>query len=192
MNRKKVLIIVIISILILLGISIFIIFSKRVDREYEIITEKEYNYWLLKQDDRYGVINKYGDIILEPEYDQIDIPNRDKAIFVTYKDENKKVLNHKSEEIFEGKDISAIEIVDYNEEDDENLCDTSRLKYFENNKYGMIDLDGNKITDPIYDEIISLPGKYGEYRVSKEEKYGVISNKGVEDRKSTRLNSSHN
>ncbi len=180
MNRKKVLIIVIISILILLGISIFIIFSKRVDREYEIITEKEYNYWLLKQDDRYGVINKYGDIILEPEYDQIDIPNRDKAIFVTYKDENKKVLNHKSEEIFEGKDISAIEIVDYNEEDDENLCDTSRLKYFENNKYGMIDLDGNKITDPIYDEIISLPGKYGEYRVSKEEKYGVISNKGVE------------
>lgn len=180
MNRKKVLVIIIAFILILIGIIIFIILNKKTDREYEIITEKEYNYWILNVDDKYGVINKYGDVILEPEYDQIDIPNRDKAIFITYKDENKKILNHKLEEIFQGRDISAIEIIDYDEEDDENLCDTSRLKYFENNKYGIADLDGNKITEPIYDEIISLPGKYGEYRVLKEEKYGVISNRGIE------------
>ena len=155
MDRKKVLVIIA-FILILIGIITFIIFNKKTDREYEIITEKEYNYWLLNVDDKYGVINKYGDVILEPEYDQIDIPNRDKAIFITYKDENKKILNHKSEEIFKDRDISAIEIIDYDEEDDENLCDTSRLKYFENNKYGLADLEGNKITEPIYDEIISF------------------------------------
>ena len=39
---------------------------------------------------------------------------------------------------------------------------------------------GNKITEPLYDEIISLPGKYGEYRVKKDDKYGVLSTKGVE------------
>ena len=42
-----------------------------------------------------------------------------------------------------------------------------------------MDFSGNKITEPIYEEIISLPGKYGEYRVKKDGKYGVISNKGI-------------
>ena len=179
MGNKKVLVIVL-GIILVVIIAIFAIVNvvTKKDREYEIIVEKELNYWLLNIDEHYGVIDKTGKIIIEPEYDRIDIPNRDKAIFVTYKEDLKNIVNEKNESIYKDIDVSAIEIIDEN--DEENTFDTSRLKYVENGKYGLLDFSGKKITEAKYDEIISLTDKYGEYRVKKDNKYGVLSNKGVE------------
>lgn len=179
MDRKKVLIAIIAVILIIAIIVVSIIIFTKKDRNYDVMIEKEHIYYLLNIDDKYGVINRNGEIILEPEYDKIEIPNSDKDVFITYKNEDIEVLNKNSEKLFNNLEVFAIEAtVDYNE--DEIELDTTRLKYKENNKYGLIDFEGNKTTEPLYDEIISLPGKYGEYRVKNDNKYGVISNKGVE------------
>ena len=181
MNKKKVLIIIAICLIIIIGIIVFFMLKKKVDRTYDVIYETEYNYFLLNIDDYYGVVSKSGKVILEPEYDEIDIPNRSYPIFVTYRGEDVKVYNDKKEEIFKDEDVTTIEVDDQNVDDNiEVTNDTTRLKYEVSEKYGLMDFSGNKITDAIYEEIISLPGKYGEYRVKKDGKYGVISNKGIE------------
>lgn len=54
----------------------------------------------------------------------------------------------------------------------------SVLTYQENGKYGVIDFEGKKITDAIYDSIESLLYKEGCLIVKQEEKYGVINIKG--------------
>lgn len=179
MNKKKLLIIIIICLIVIVGIVAFFISKNKVDRTYEVIYETEYNYFLLNVDDYYGVISRSGDIVLEPEYDEIDIPNRFYPIFVTYRGEEVIVYNDKKEELFKDEDVTTIDVDDQNIDDDIDVTnDTTRLKYEVAEKYGLMDFSGNKITEPIYEEIISLPGKYGEYRVKKDGKYGVISNKG--------------
>lgn len=179
MDKKKILIAVIgIILLIAIIITVVIIFNKK-DRDYEILNESKHTYFLLHIDDKYGVVDRNGNIIIDPEYENIEIPNTDIGLFITYKENKKEILNEKSENIYNNIDVSVIEVSsDYNE--DSIQADTTRLKYKENNLYGLIDFNGNKITEPLYDEIISLPGKYGEYRVKKDNKYGVLSPKGVE------------
>lgn len=56
----------------------------------------------------------------------------------------------------------------------------SVLKYEKNGKYGLVDLEGNRITKPIYEEIASVKDKEGEILAKKKGKYGVLNNKGVE------------
>ena len=179
MDKKKILIVILtIILLVAIIITAVIIFNKK-DRDYEILQEGKHTYFLLNINDKYGVLDRNGNIIIEPEYDNIEIPNTDYGVFIAYKEDDKKILNENSEEILNNIDASVIEVSsDYNE--DETDFDTSRLKYKENNLYGLLDFNGNKITEPLYDEIISLPGKYGEYRVKKDDKYGVLSTKGVE------------
>lgn len=179
MDKKKILIVLLAIVLLITIIVISIIIFNKKDRGYEILTESNNTYFLLNIDDKYGILDRNGNVVIEPEYDNIEIPNTDYGVFITYKGDTKEILNEKSEKIYINMDISAIEVSsDYNEDDTD--LDTSRLKYKENNLYGLIDLSGNKVTEPLYDEIISLPGKYGEYRVKKDNKYGVISTKGVE------------
>ena len=96
---------------------------------------------MLNINDKYGVLDRNGNIIIEPEYDNIEIPNTDYGVFIAYKENDKKILNENSEEILNNIDASVIEVSsDYNE--DETDFDTSRLKYKENNLYGLLDFNG--------------------------------------------------
>ena len=52
------------------------------------------------------------------------------------------------------------------------------LKYQENGKYGLINLEGKKIGKANYDEIEGLPYKEGELLVKQNDKYGVINING--------------
>ena len=52
------------------------------------------------------------------------------------------------------------------------------LKYKANGKYGLINLKGEKLTKPIYQDIQTLEYKQGMLLVKKDEKYGVINLKG--------------
>lgn len=52
------------------------------------------------------------------------------------------------------------------------------LRYKSNNLYGLIDLDGNIISEAIYDEISSLVDKPGALLVKKDEKYGILNSDG--------------
>lgn len=180
MKKSNVVKIVIGCIVILLIIGIISIIALTNNKQTIDIEE---NYLLLKQDNRYGVIDKNGSIIIEPQYEMIQIPNPEKPVFVCLFDYNNdtmeyktKVLNDKMEQIYTTfSDINAIQIKNNTEK---YSYQTQVLKYKENDKYGILSIDGKKITDAKYDEIESVAYKTNVLAVKQNDKYGVINTKG--------------
>lgn len=58
------------------------------------------------------------------------------------------------------------------------MYEKTTLKYKKDDKYGIINLDGKKITNAIYEEIDTLQYKEGELLVKKDGKYGIINING--------------
>lgn len=176
--KKRYVIIIIIAILMLIaiaGIGIYNIVIKN-GKNYEIEEVRQYNYFVLRQENQYGVIDRKGNTIIAPEYSEIKIPNPEKAVFVCYQEENKKVLNDKKEEILtEYSDVQPIRLENVS---GDLMYEKSILKYNQDGKYGLISLEGKKVTNAIYDEISNLPYKEGELLVKQNDKYGVINMKG--------------
>lgn len=179
MNKKWIVVICFVFILII-GIfagSSFLSRKKGLDRDYDILKVTEYKYYLLKVDKKYGVIKKDGTVIVEPMYDEVQIPNQDIDVFVLKEDRIYKVVNEKNERIL--TDIEGVCAVEGKNSEGDIVFNSTVLKYCINNKYGLVDFSGVKITDALYDEISSLSDKNGEILVKNNEKYGVINVKGV-------------
>lgn len=68
---------IIISTLVFLGYNLI----KRVKKEYKVEEIKQYEYFVLKQNELFGVIDKKGNTIISPEYNEVKIPNPRKASF---------------------------------------------------------------------------------------------------------------
>ena len=176
---KKVLIAII--IVLALGIGIFFavgaINSSNKRYELETIKEEDYKYFAVYTEEKYGVIDETGKMIIKNEYSDIIIPNPTKAVFICQKSDNtKQVLNEKGENILqEFKNVSAIET---NGAHSSWPYEKSVLKYEEDGKFGLINYDGKAITKPIYEEIASVKYKEGEILAKRNGKYGVINNKG--------------
>lgn len=168
----------IIIAIIVVSIIAFITYKFIVNnnKKYEIAEVKQYNYFLLKQNNLYGVIDKKGNIIINAQYDDIKIPNPEKGIYVCYKDDTVKVLNESKEEIL--NQYEKVEAIKLKNVSGDLIYEKSVLKYLENGKYGLIDYEGKKVTKAIYDEIESLPYKEGELIVKQNDKYGIINIKG--------------
>lgn len=176
--KKRYIIILTIAILIIIAIASVIIYNIIVEngKSYEIEQIKEYNYFILKQNDVYGVMDKKGNIVITPEYSQVKIPNPERAIFVCYQGDKSKVLNENKEEILtQYNDVQPIRLKNIASD---LMYEKTVLRYAKNRKYGLISLEGKEISKPIYDEIDSLPYKEGELLVKQDEKYGVINIKG--------------
>lgn len=184
LNYKKIIVIIII-VLIILALS-FVIFNviNNYRRDYQTVTTIEYNYYKLYSDKKYGVINTKGECIIQPEYDDIIIPNPSKPVFICIYDYNRtteeykeKILNDKGEEIFTQYDsVSAIPVTGII---GEIPYEKMVLSYEKEGKFGLIDFDGKEVTTNKYEEILSVPYKEGELLVKENGKYGVINNKGV-------------
>lgn len=177
MKRKFIIrniIIVILLIAVIVGVSYYYINQN--SKKYEIAKVEQYNYFVLKQDDLSGVIDRNGNKIIETEYDDVKIPNPEKAIFICYKNNETKVLNANKEEIL--KDDKVVEPIRLKNIASDLMYEKSVLKYCKDGKYGLINFEGKEITKPIYDEIDSLPYKEGELLVKQNNKYGVINIKG--------------
>ena len=58
------------------------------------------------------------------------------------------------------------------------MYEKTTLEYSKDGKYGIISIDGKKITNAIYEDIDTLQFKEGELLVKKNGKYGVINIKG--------------
>ncbi len=177
MNKKSIFLICVIAIVIVIIITFFVISKKRTEnRNYDLLQVSEYKYYTLKVEDNYGVIKRDGNVLIEPQYDEVQIPNQDRDVFIVKEDDKYIVFNEKNEQIFkETPDVSAIEGKD---DAEEVIYNNTVLKYMENGLYGLISLDGEKITKPLYEEITSLKDKYGEILVKKDGKYGVVNVKG--------------
>ena len=94
---KKILIIIIVLLLIICGL----IAVKNKKYEYKIEKIDEYNYYIYKEDTKYGVIDKDGNIIIKANYTNIIIPNPKKDVFVCYNNEQSEILNSSNTKTFE-------------------------------------------------------------------------------------------
>ena len=177
MKKKNIITIIILIIIIAIIVGIFIykgIMEK--EKEYNIAEVNKYNYFSLKENEKFGVIDNQGNIIIEPQYDDVKIPNPEKNVFICYEGQTTKVMNDKKEQIYtEYNNITPLVLKNVSTD---LRYKKSVLKYEEDGKYGLISLEGKKITNPIYEEIDTLQYKEGEFVIKKDNKYGIMNING--------------
>lgn len=177
MKKKSIITIIILIIIIAIIAGIFIyrnVLEK--EKQYNIEEISEYNYFVLRENEKFGVIDKQGNTIIEAIYDDVKIPNPGKAVFICYEGQNTKVMNQNKEQIYtEYSNITPLILKNVST----NLrYEKSVLKYEKDGKYGIISIDGKKITNPVYEEIDTLQYKEGEFVIKKDNKYGVMNMNG--------------
>lgn len=180
-KKKKIFITVaVICIILLCFIGIFFLVKhfKNKNKEYELEKITSWKYFTIVENNKMGVIDNKGNVIIEPNYNTIQIPNPTKDVFICINDDETKVVNEKGEESFKNfEEVSAIQL---KELATEIPFEKSILKYKENEKYGLVNFEGKKITEAIYENIENLPYKEGELLVENNGKYGVINMLGKE------------
>ena len=184
MKKKKLIIIgILILIIIAIVVSLIIYFSNRAKYVFDVEYVSNIEYNTVEVDNKYGVIDRKGNIVIEPTYNVIQIPNPSKPVFIcmsNYNTETKeyetKVLNDRKEQVITG--YSNIQAIPANSTADNIPFENTVLRYKKNDKYGLISLDGKEITDAIYDEISSVTYKEGMLLVKQDGKYGVINING--------------
>lgn len=175
-NKKALVILMIIILVIIIGTYFIIKNIQKENRKYKIESISEYKYFVVKENEQYGVIDNKGNKIIETKYKDVKIPNPEKSIFVCYEENRTKILNEKNEEIF--TQYENIEPLRLKNISGNLMYEKSILKYSKNGKYGIINFEGKKLTKPIYEEIDTFQYKEGELLVKKDGKYGVINIKG--------------
>lgn len=178
MKKKYIIGSVVVCIIIAIAAGIVYHMVVENEKKYEVAQVKQYNYFVLKQDNLNGVIDKKGNTIIPANYDDIKILNPEKAVFICYQGDSIKVLNETKQEIL--TEYEKVEPIRLKNIASNLMYEKSVLTYLENEKYGLIDFSGKKLTKAIYDEITGLPYKEGELLVKKDEQYGVINIKGKE------------
>lgn len=186
MNKKKLIITVFIIVTVAIICTVLAIyFRKRAKYVYDIEQVSHIEYNTINVDNRYGVIDGKGNIIIDPNYDVIQIPNPAKPIFVCmseYNTETKeyktKVLNDKKEQILTG--YESVQAIPTETTADGVPFEKTVLKYKKDGKYGIVNIEGKEITKPIYDEISAIPYKEGMLIVRQADKKGIININGVQ------------
>ena len=172
---KKIIICIFVGLVIIIGI---VLVKNQYNHKYDYKIEEisDFKYYIYKDNNQYGVIDSTGKTVIEANYNNVIIPNPSRSVFVCYLNEKAEILNEKKEKLFnQYEDIEPIKL--------KNVASTlayekSVLKYKKDNKYGLIDFDGNVITNNIYDSIENLQPTEGKFLVKKNNKAGVIDLKG--------------
>ena len=165
-------------------VIMFIFIIRNVFKQREKVT-KNYQYFSLYAQNKWGVINQDGEIVINPSYQEmIIIPDKTKDVFICTYDINEedgtyktKALNKKNEEIFTQYDqIQVLENID----DDDNIWyEKNVLKVMKNGRYGLIDLNGKKLLDCEYDEINVMKGIENSLLIKKDGYVGLVNNAGT-------------
>ncbi len=182
LNVKKVIAVIVAIIVIIMFI---IAINKLLDSNNtnEIISVK--SYYPVYTNEKWGVINSNGEIVIEPTMDEmIVIPDNKTDLFICNYDINyenntykTKVINSKNEEKFNEYDlVEAIGNVD--KSSNTTWYEEKILKVKKDNKYGLIDYQGKIILDTIYDQIYALEGIKNSIIIVKENKLGLCDNTG--------------
>ena len=179
-NKKGIILLIVALILIIavvVGIVIFIN-NQRYNYELSEIQDGEFQYYKLEKDGKYGVIDRNGNVIIEPTYASIDIPNPTVGLFIKSDDnQNYSAINENGEDIL--TEYDSVEAISINSITSNVPYEKSVLKYKQNNLYGLIDFEGNKITENIYNSITNIDYKEGNLKVEQNGSYGVINIKGT-------------
>ena len=165
MKKKIIIITIIIAAILATAIYFGVKNIQEENKKYEIAQITEYKYFVSKENEKYGVIDVNGKTVIDSKYDDVKIPNPEKAVFVCYEGDNTKVLNDKGEEIYtQFQNVKPLRLKNILSD---LMYEKTTLEYSENGKYGIIDINGKKITNAIYDEIETLQFKEGELLVKK-------------------------
>lgn len=182
LNIKKVVaVILVIAVIVMFVITI----KKLVDT-----TDKEYtkntamSYFPVFSNNKWGVINSFGENIVQTSYDEmIIVPNNKKPVFIvmdTVDYENKtyttKVLNDKNKELF--TEYELVEAIDNYDKNNNIWYEENVLKVKKDGKYGLIDYEGKILISCLYDDIYSLKGTSNSIIIKKDDKLGLVDCKG--------------
>ena len=179
--KKKIIIPIILFLLIIIGLLLYFFvkkIKKKENRDYQIEQITDYKYFVSKSQDsqKFGVIDTNGNVVIDEQYDDVQIPNPSKAVFICINGDSSKVFNSEAQEIYtEFGEISTLRLKNTSSD---LIYEKSVLKYEQNGKFGLIGIDGKKLTEPIYDSIDTLQYKEGELIVKQNDKYGIINQKG--------------
>ena len=147
------------------------------------IEDIQKRYFSAYENGKWGIIDQTGNIVISTSYDEmLVVPNTKKDIFIyaydidetteTYKT---KAINAKKESLFLDYDkVEAIENYDVKQ----NFWYEDVLRVQKEGKYGLINLDGQQLTNCEYDSINSLKTVEGNFIVTKDGKCGICNNKG--------------
>ena len=181
LNMKKVFAVILAIIVFIMFICIIQgILTK--DKEQGKITSKD--YIAIFQDNKWGVMDSNGDIVIDPSYEEmIAIPNRKNDVFLCIYDVNyetgeyqTKALNGKNEEIF--TQYEQVEAIANKDESHSMWYEDNVLKVKKDGKYGIINLTGKQLTPCEYDEITAIEMIKNVLRVKKDGKVGVVDKEG--------------
>lgn len=184
MKKKNIMIIIMVAIIIVaIGVLTSMYLNQKAKYTYQIEKVTQIDYNIINEEDRYGVIDKNGKVVIEAKYDIIQIPNPAKPIFIcmsNYDTEKKeyqtKVLNEKAEQLYIG--YESIQAIPTETTADGIPFEKSVLKYKENGKFGLLGMDGKKVTEAIYDSLSAIKYKEGMFLVKQEDKVGIINMNG--------------
>ena len=124
--------------MILVALASFVIYRQTVGngKNYEIEPIKEYHYFVLKQNDLYGVMDRKGNTIIPPAYSEVMIPNPQRAVFICHQGEVSKILNEQNEEIL--TQFNKAQSIRLQNITSDLMYEKSVLKYEKDGKYGLV------------------------------------------------------
>ena len=93
---------IIIAVILIVLIIVFIIIRSNNSNELDVYRNIEYNYFAMYSiENKVGVVNSDGEIIIEPEYIDVYIPNPERDVFFCFLNETEyEILNSSGEELF--------------------------------------------------------------------------------------------
>lgn len=167
MSKKISFILIGIVILISLFLSIYLPNRGKIESE-----DVSINYSTIEENGKIGVIDQDKNTIIKPQYEEIIIVNPHRAVFICKTNEEEKVVNNKNQEIFEKYDnVQPIEISN-------EIYESNILVYEKNEKYGLLSISGEEVTNDKYEEITSLGYQPGQLLIKQNGKYGIIDGNG--------------
>ena len=143
-------------------------------------------YFVINEDNKWGVIDNNAQIIIEPTYDEtIIIPNNKRDVFICTYDANyedgtykTKVIDNEGKELF--KEYDKVQALENYDENKNMWYENNVLLVEKDGKYGLINLDGDKILDTVYENIYTLKEVKNSLITVKEAKLGLVDNLGKE------------
>lgn len=181
LNLKK----VFAAIAVVAVIILFIIGIKNLTKKKEQAANyfTEVAYYTMLQNDKWGVINSKGEIVIEPEYSlMIVIPDNKKEVFICNElsEDNStvktKVINANNSQLF--TDYATVEVIDNVDSNNNIWFESNVLRVSKDGKYGLIDLDGKELAACTYDKIEVIKGIKDSLLIQKDGKVGLANNQG--------------
>lgn len=100
-KKRNIVIIGVIALIIIISLLGIYLYTDYQNKKYEVEEIVSYLYYPTYENGKMGVIDTKGNIVLEPIYDDIKIPNPGKAVFICSYEGKNIVKNDKKETIFE-------------------------------------------------------------------------------------------